>query len=70
MIFCLSLSIALNLHVSAGAEENFDKNWDNRYLCIIERSKSMLYSVVVEEGNAWEQQGSGSKAMSEIAYNS
>jgi len=30
----------------------------------------MLLSVVVEEGNAWEQQGSGSKAMSEIAYNS
>ena len=62
------LSIALN--VFAGAEENFDKNWVNRYLCLIERSKSMLYSVVVEEGNAWEQQGSGSKAMSEIAYNS
>ena len=71
MIFCLSYYIiySLNLHVFAGAEENFDKNWVNRYLCLIESSKSMLCSVVVEEGNAWEQQGRGSEALSEIAYN-
>ena len=58
---CHIIIYSLNLHVFAGAEENFDKNWVNRYLCLIESSKSMLCSVVVEEGNGWEQQGRGSK---------
>ena len=43
----LSMSDYLNLHVSffVGAEENFDKNWDNGYLSFIERSKSSTVTV-------------------------
>ena len=46
---CHIIIYSLNLHVFAGAEENFDKNWVNRYLCLIESSKSTLHSIVVEK---------------------
>ena len=55
LVFCLcQIYISVYVRLSeptcfffVGAEENFDKNWDNGYLSFIERSKSSTVTVFV-----------------------